>query len=194
MGNKSPTRPAVRSTQWNFYVADDFNGDVSEFSPDGTLEGGSATGLANPFSLVFDNQGDLYVGQQSTPYIAEFNTTGQFVPDIGPVETELFGDDWIVLAPDQCTFDYTTESTDILRYNMCTNPHLPNFNLQSFPTVPPIDRPARSGLRAPDPPDGDVLVADSNADFLLDPNGNVIQPCACAIDARLSGLSLRHRA
>ena len=31
----------------------------------------------NPLSLVFDNQGNLYVGQQTTPYIAEFNSSGQ---------------------------------------------------------------------------------------------------------------------
>ena len=29
-------------------------------------------------------------------------------------------------------------------------------------------------------PDGDVLVADSNADILLDPNGNVLQTYTCA--------------
>ena len=57
----------------NFYVTDDLNGDISEFSPDGTALGQFATGLDNPLSLVFDNQGNLYVGQQSTPYIAEYS-------------------------------------------------------------------------------------------------------------------------
>ena len=80
-----------------------------------------ATGLQNPLSLVFDNQGNLYVGQQTTPYIAEYSPTGQRLPDIGPVQTELYGDDWIDLASDECTFYYTTEGTDILRYNKCTN-------------------------------------------------------------------------
>src|SRR6202050_818990 len=109
----------------NFYVTDDYSGDVSEYAPDGTLDGVFASGLQNPLSLAFDNQGNLYVGQQTTPYIAEFSKTGQFIQNIGPLATELTGDDWIALAPDECTVYYTTEETDILRYNMCTNQQLP---------------------------------------------------------------------
>ena len=56
-------------------MTDDYAGDVGEFSPDGTPLGQFATGLVNPLSLVFDNQGNLYVGQQGTPYIAEFSPT-----------------------------------------------------------------------------------------------------------------------
>ena len=155
----------------NFYVTDDLNGDISEFSPDGTPLGQFATGLDNPLSLVFDNQGNLYVGQQSTPYIAEYSPTGQRLPDIGPVQTELFGDDWIDLSSDQCTFYYTTESSDILRYNQCTNTQLPNFNTAALP-----DKAFQLRILA----NGDVLVADSSADFLLDQNGNVIQSYPCS--------------
>ncbi len=155
----------------NFYVTDDLNGDISEFSPDGTPLGQFATGLDNPLSLVFDNQGNLYVGQQSTPYIAEFSPTGQRLADIGPVQTELFGDDWIDLSSDQCTFYYTTESTDILRYNQCTNTQQPNFNAAALP-----DKAFQLRILA----NGDVLVADSSADFLLDQNGNVIQSYPCS--------------
>ena len=121
----------------NFYVTDDYSGDVSEYAPDGTLDGVFASGLQNPLSLAFDNQGNLYVGQQTTPYIAEFSKTGQFIQNIGPLATELSGDDWIALSPDECTFYYTTEGSDILRYNKCTNQQLPNFNVQSFPTSDP---------------------------------------------------------
>ena len=98
----------------NFYVTDDYSGDVSEYAPDGTLDGVFASGLQNPLSLAFDNQGNLYVGQQTTPYIAEFSKSGQLVENIGPVATELSGDDWIALGSDECTFYYTTEETDIL--------------------------------------------------------------------------------
>ena len=41
----------------NFYVTDDYSGDVSEYAPDGTLDGVFASGLENPLSLAFDNQG-----------------------------------------------------------------------------------------------------------------------------------------
>ena len=145
-----PSTPAATST-WT----DDLNGDISEFAPDGTPLGQFATGLDNPLSLVFDNQGDLYVGQQSTPYIAEFSPTGQRLPDIGPLQTELFGDDWIDLAADECTFDYTTESTDILQYNKCTNTQGPTFNQA------PLARTSAFQLRILQ--NGDVLVADSSA-------------------------------
>ena len=180
-GQQEPyTAGSAFDSSGNFYVADDYSGDVSEYAPDGTLDGVFASGLSNPLSLVFDNQGNLYVGQQTTPYIAEFSKTGQFVQNIGPLATELSGDDWIALAPDECTFYYTTEGTDILRYNMCTNQQLPNLNLQSFPNFDPSTGLPVQAFELQILPDGDVLVADSNADILLDPNGNVLQTYTCA--------------
>jgi RHS repeat-associated protein len=156
----------------DFYVTDDTMNDISEFSPTGAAMGQFATGLDNPESLVFDNKGNLYVGQQSTPYIAEFSPSGTRLADIGPLSTELFGDDWIDLAPDQCTFYYTTEGTDILRYNKCTNTQESNFNTSAFTGYGAFE------LRIL--PDGDVLVADSASDLLLDPSGNVIETYACS--------------
>ena len=156
----------------NFYVTDDSTGNISEFSPTGAPMGQFATGLTNPESLVFDSSGNLYVGQQTTPYIAEFSPTGQSLGEIGPLSTELFGDDWIDLSSDQCTFYYTSESTDIMRYNKCTNTQEPNFNQVPF-----------TGLGAFEVrilQDGDVLVADSDSVLLLDQNGNVIQTYSCA--------------
>ena len=164
----------------NFYVTDDYSGDVSEYAPDGTLDGVFASGLQNPLSLAFDNQGNLYVGQQTTPYIAEFSKTGQFLQNIGPLQTELSGDDWIALSPDECTIYYTTEGSDILRYNMCTNQQLPNFNVQSFPTSDSSTGLPVQAFELQILPDGDVLVSDSNADILLDQNGNVLQTYTCA--------------
>src|SRR3984957_18669187 len=164
----------------NFYVTDDLTGDVSEYAPDGTLDGVFASGLQNPLSLAFDNQGNLYVGQQTTPYIAEFSKTGQLVQNIGPVSTELSGDDWIALGTDECTFYYTTEGTDILRYNMCTDQQEPNFNVVPFASYDPSTGLPVQAFQLQILPDGDVLVADSNADILLDPNGNVLQTYTCA--------------
>ena len=160
-------------------MTDDLTGDVSEYAPDGTLDGVFASGLQNPLSLAFDNQGNLYVGQQTTPYIAEFSKTGQFLQNIGPLATELSGDDWIALAPDECTVYYTTEETDILRYNMCTNQQLPNLNAQPFPTFDSSTSLPVQAFQLQILPDGDTLVADSNADILLDPNGNVLQTYTC---------------
>ena len=166
------TTGSVFDSSGNFYVADDTQGDISEFSPTGQALGQFATGLTNPESMVFDNQGNLYVGQQTTPYIAEFSPSGQRLPDIGPLSTELYGDDWIDLSSDQCTLYYTSESSDVMRYNKCTNTQESNFN-----QVP------MSGLGAFEVrilQNGDVLVADSDSVLLYDENGNVIQTYSCA--------------
>ena len=174
----------------NFYVADDFTGNVSEYSPTGQPLGIFASGLNAPASLVFDSSGNLYVGQQGTPYIAEFNSSGQRLPDIGPLETAETGDDWIDLSSDQCTFYYTTESQDIYRYDKCLNPgtgvgisggtpttvtgtQLPNFNQA------PLSGDNAFELRIL-PGSGDVLVADTESVVELDQNGNVIQNYPCS--------------
>ena len=166
------TAGSAFDAQGNLYVADDLNGDISEFSPSGTPLPTFATGLSNPLSLVFDSSGNLYVGQQTTPYIAEFSPSGQRLPDIGPLATEVYGDDWIDLASDQCTFDYTTEGTDILRYNKCTNTQLPNFNQTPFTNGPAYEVRILQN--------GDVLVADSGAVLELDSSGNVMQTYSCS--------------
>ena len=75
------------------------------------------------------------------------------------------------MAADECTFDYTTEGTDILQYNKCTNTQGANFNQAPLP-----DKAYQLRILQ----DGDVLVADSSADFLLDQNGNVIQTYSCS--------------
>jgi hypothetical protein len=170
--NELYTAGSVFDSNNNLYVADDLSGNVSEFSPSGTPMGQFATGLSNPISLVFDSSGNLYVGQQSTPYIAEFSPSGQRLADIGPLSTQLYGTDWIDLSSDQCTFYYTTEGTDIMRYNKCTNTPLPNFNQVSFTGYGAFELRILAN--------GDVLVADSSDVFLLDQAGNVIQDYSCS--------------
>ena len=144
-------------------MTDDTSGDISEFSPTGAAAWASSPpACTNPESLVFDSSGNLYVGQQTTPYVAEFSPSGQRLPDIGPLQTELFGDDWIDLSSDQCTLYYTTEGTDILRYNKCTNTQLPELQCSSLHRL-------RSAFEVRILADGDVLVADSTAVLLLGP-------------------------
>ena len=167
------TAGGVFDSHNNFYVTDDTNGEISEYDSSGNLLPLFASGLSNPLSLTFDNSGNLYVGQQTTPYVAEFDSNGIRLPDIGPLNTELFGVDWIDLASDQCTLYYTTEGTDIMRYNKCTNTQLPNFNNTSFDAN-------QSAFELRILSDGSVLVADSNAVLHLDASGNVIQTYPCS--------------
>ena len=178
--------------QGNFYVADGSTNTISEFSPTGAPLPTFATGLKNPAALVFDQAGDLYVGQIRSPYIAEFSPTGQRMPDIGPLKTELFGVDWIDLSSDQCTFYYTTERSDIMTYNQCTNTQGPNFNQAPLPGPAAFELRIISGGTF----SGDILVADSDAVLRLDSTGNVVQtyPCSslpgCGAQHQLFGLAV----
>jgi hypothetical protein len=174
-GSGDITSGSAFDSAGNFYVSDLLSGDVSEYSPNGTPLGQFATGLNGPEALVFDSQGNLYVGQQLTPYIAEFAPDGTQIGNYGPLPTELYGVDWLDLSSDQCTIYYTTEGSDIMRYNKCLGPNgtqEPNFNVAPF-----------TGARAFELrilANGDVLVADSSADYLLDPSGNIIQTYSCS--------------
>ena len=104
------------------------------------LSASSPSGLQNPLSLAFDNQGNLYVGQQTTPYIAEFSSkTGQFVQNIGPLATELSGDDWIALAPPTSAPSTTRpKKTDILSLQ---HVHQPSSCPTSCAGLPDLRRP-----------------------------------------------------
>jgi hypothetical protein len=182
LGNVQFNTGSAFDSNNNLYVADDSQGAVSEFSPTGAPIGQFATGLSNPDSLVFDKNGNLYVGQQTTPYIAVFSPTGQRMKDIGPLSTELFGNDWIDLSADQCTFYYTSEGADIYTYNQCTGTQ-GTYNTQGSTTSHAWNQVPFSGLGAFEVrilANGDVLVADSSAVLLLDQNGNVIQTYSCS--------------
>ena len=172
----------------NLYVTDDDAGQISEFNSSGT-QIAELTGLTDsygdsndPLSLVFDNAGNLYVGQQSTPYIAEFNSSGVRQPDIGPLQTQLYGDDWIDLAPDEHTFYYTTEGNEILTYNDQTNTQGPVFNQVPFPSTQLVGGKtlANQAFELKILANGEVLVADSSQDVLLNADGSVnhVYPCS----------------
>ena len=60
----------------NLYVADDYLGDIVEYSPTGAYMGCSPAGSQNPLSVAFDAAGNLYVGQQGTNTIASSSDRG----------------------------------------------------------------------------------------------------------------------
>ena len=186
-GGSDYTVGSAFDAQGNFYVTDDDgNGDnlsqVSEFDPTGT-QIATFSGLQNPTSIAFDNSGDMYVGQQLTANIAEFSPGGTRLPDIGPLAHDFSpGVDWIDLSSDECTLYYTSEGTQIFTYNKCTGTQGPVFNQVPFPSTqtvagqPQLNQAFELKILA----NGDVLVADSGADLLLDSSGNVIQTYSCA--------------
>lgn len=182
--NSQYTAGTAFDANGDLFVADGSTGNISEFSPTGAPMGVFASGLSNPAALVFDQAGNLYVGQVRSNYIAEFSPTGQRMSDIGPLKTQLYGDDWIDLSSDQCTFYYTSERNAVMAYNdgRCANGAVTPQQLPDF-TQQPLAGPAAYELRII--PNGgayagDVLVADSDRVVLLDNQGNVSQTYLCS--------------
>ncbi len=185
----------------NFYVTDDDSlGDnlsqVSEFNSSGT-QIATFPGLQNPTSITFDNVGNMYVGQQTTNYIAEFapDPTATVatatapagwmrMPDIGPLTHDYSpGADWIDMGPDECTIYYTSEGTEIFTYNKCTAMQGAVFNQVPFPSTQTLSGGGTAQNQAFELKllaGGDVLVADSSADLLLNASGSVIQTYPCS--------------
>ncbi len=97
-----------------------------------------ATGPVQPASpSCSTTRGTCTSASRRRPTSQSSHPTGHDSPTSDPLQTELYGDDWIDLSSDQCTFYYTTEGTDIVTYNKCTNTQGPNFNKVPFPSVRP---------------------------------------------------------
>jgi outer membrane protein assembly factor BamB len=77
------------------------------------------------------------------------------------------GTDHIDLATDRCTLFYTSRTHDVLRFDVCINAQLPNFNTAPLPGY------ENYHLRIL--PDGGVLVAATEEIVRLDASGNVVQ-------------------
>ena len=114
----------------NLYATQGFSANmVSEFSPAGKLItanfGSGYTG--HPESCVTNAKGDVFVGQPDGDHaVLEFNPSGTLLHSFTPAIQDR-GTDWIDLEKDQCTLQYTSESTSIKQFNVCTNTQLPDF-------------------------------------------------------------------
>ena len=119
----------------------------------------------DPESMVFDNTGNLYVGQaDGTHQVLKFSSTGALLASYSP-QPESRGTDWIDLAADQCTLFYTSEGLRVKRFNVCTN-----TQLTDFATLPNGELYAVR-IR----PNGDVLVAATGQAYRLNSAGVIQQ-------------------
>jgi len=197
----------------DFFVTDDdtlgdSNSQVSEFAPNGT-QVATFPGLANPISIAFDGNGDMFVGQQLTAKIAEFDPTpgtaaNASAPanwtrqtDLGtapadPIQIETSGGpDSIDMSSDQHTIYYTSEGTEVFTYDKSAGQQGPIFNKIPLPLSQVVtdvsgythtvntNAYAVKILGTPGYV-GDVLVADAADVVLFDPNGNVIKTYPCS--------------
>ena len=196
-GGNDYTVGSAFDSQGNYYVTDDDGSldnlsQVSEFAPDGT-QIATFGNLITPTSIVFDNKGDMYVGQQLSPNIAEFAPTQGApadpvnqvpagwtrLPDITVQLHDLSpGVDHIELSSDECTIYYTSEGAAIHTYNKCTASQGPDFN--KVPFTQPVSTIVNSAFGLRIVSGGDVLVADSGNVLELDSSGNLIQTYPCS--------------
>jgi hypothetical protein len=172
-----PTLPSVSTTGMAFDSSDNlyvtgFDGNqVSVLNNMGVLTGAFGSGYnANPESILFDEAGNAYVGQaDGTRDILKFDSAGNPLASFN-VATSDRGSDWIDLAADQCTMFYTSEGSEVKRFDVCTNTQLADF-------APPgtLHRPAFALRLLLPAQGGGLLVADSQDIHRLDGSGAVAQ-------------------
>jgi streptogramin lyase len=151
----------------NFFVTDFSTQQVTKFDPTGVLIGSFGSGYnADPESVIFDNAGNVYVGQADGSHnVLKFDSSGNLLATYAPA-TEDRGTDWIELDSDQCTLFYTSEGVLVKRFDACTNTQLPDFNTVGLPNIAYAHRLL---------PSGGMLVADTSEVVRLDASGNQTQ-------------------
>lgn len=139
---------------------------VYKFDNKGNLLGTFGGGYnMDPESVVFDMNGNAYVGQADGSHqILKFGPTGGLIGSFSP-QVQDRGTDWVDLASDQCTMLYTSEGTNVKRFNVCTNMQLADFT---------------TGLSGPCyahriRPNFEVLVACTSLVYRLNSSGAVMQ-------------------
>lgn len=141
---------------------------VEAFDPSGMSHGPFGSGYnCNPYSIVFDAAGRAYVGQADcTGDILLFDANGTLQRSFDAA-WDRRGAPWVDLAPDGCTLFYTSQGTNVKRYNVCADAQLPDFNLAPLPGG------QADALRIL--PDGGVLVANTTVIVRLDATGALVQ-------------------
>src|ERR1700730_10793259 len=155
----------------NLYATDFSVGKVSKFDIHGNPSlFASGFGAVNPESLVFDNTGNLFVGDansfgtESGATVWKLGSSGSLLTHF-TVGVENRGADWVDLAADQKTLFYTSEGHAVKRFDLSTRTQLADFSTA-------LPGGAAFALRIL--PNGNVLVADSSAVLQLNTLGAII--------------------
>jgi hypothetical protein len=92
---------------------------------------GGIFGTGSDESCAFDHSGSAWVGE-AVPTSAETASLVHIAADGRVLETLQLpvgerGTDWIELDANQCTLYYTSEDSDVRRFDVCTHQPLPHF-------------------------------------------------------------------
>lgn len=170
----------------NLFVTNFETDQVSKFDSSGNLIAANwYTFPGNPESCVLNNAGDLFFGGGGLSSIYELTdsgTTGTLV-NSWPVTTQDRGSDWLDLSADQCTMQYTSEGSSILRFNVCTGTQLTNF-------ADSLTGGTCYANRIIPGSGGEVLVACTSDALLLSSTGTVLQTYNISGESFLFALNL----
>lgn len=116
-------------------------------------------------SIVFDSFGNMYIGQaDGTRDVIKRDAAGSFLARYD-VATQSRGSDWVTLAPDNQTLFYTSEGSQVKRYDLANDVQLTDF----------ANLPGGTCYALRLLPDGGLLVAHTNDIKRLDATGADIQ-------------------
>jgi len=127
-------------------------------------------GYSSGPSIFFGQaDGDHHVLQYPLPCNSSSTLTASFAPcTSGSCAGTERGTDWVDMTTNLCDLQYTSESTGILDFNVCTNTQ----GTALTTTLPGSNAYAHKELS-----DGSVIVADSNAAVHVSSTGTVINSC-----------------
>ena len=165
----------------NIYIPfNNSTNNVYQISSSG-VRGSFGNGYTFPTSIVFDNKGYAYVGQDSVATngsgsILKFDSSGNLITTYSVPNDPNTGDpiDHIALANDQCTLRYTTGGDSIHQFDVCTGSQLSDL-VQSL-ADPFGGTEVLYDIRQL--PNGNLLVASWDDAFLLNSSGSVLNQYA----------------
>ena len=145
-GSTSPTPPAAPSTRRATSTSPTTTQATSANTRRAALwTGSSPAGCRTPCRWPLTTRATSTWASRRRPTLPSSPAPGSSSSDIGPLATELSGDDWIALAPDECTFYYTTEGNRHLALQHVHGPAAGQLQRAALPDGRPDDGLSRVG-------------------------------------------------